>query len=250
MTEAVKEKIRARWNGMAETFDQCPGHGVQSACEEQEWKAVLIQELGEQPLKILDVGTGTGFLAMLLAEMGHTVTGVDIADNMLHQAIRKAADKNFLIDFQTGDAEQLPFADGMFDAVVNRHVFWTMPQPEKAASEWLRVIKPGGRLVIIDGDWNRFSAWKTLWKMIAFLGLRLSGHNKGVLKKARGLQDFEKNLPLSRKKRPAADLEIFRKFGLPATAKFFRNPRAAGFMASLVHGYYQRFVVTVVKPPV
>lgn len=85
----VKEKIRQRWNESSENFDKCPGHGVASVREENAWKSILIESIGEKPLKILDIGTGTGFIAIMLAEMGHEVTGIDIAEDMLKQAQKK-----------------------------------------------------------------------------------------------------------------------------------------------------------------
>lgn len=59
------------------------------------------------------------------------------------------------IDFREGDAENLPFADDAFDGVACRHLLWTLPNPEKAIREWVRVIRPGGRIVVIDGVWGK-----------------------------------------------------------------------------------------------
>jgi len=243
----VKEKIRERWNDTAEEFDQCPGHGIHSEREKKAWQAILIKTVGRKQLKILDVGSGTGFIALLLAEYGHSVTGVDVAEEMLAHAREKADRQKLNVTFQYGDADELPFEDNVFDAVINRHVFWTMPDPEKAAAEWVRVLKPGGKLVIIDGDWNHFSPWKMIWKAAATITVRLT-EGAYSSSKSHGLRDFEKKLPLRSQKRPEADLRILRALGMKeAETVSFKDPRAHGLLDNLKYGYYQRFVVTTVK---
>jgi ubiquinone/menaquinone biosynthesis C-methylase UbiE len=104
-------------------------------------------------LKVLDVGTGAGFLALLFAEMGHEVTGVDLSAGMLEKAKHNAEHMGLEVDFFYGDAENLPFEDSSFDLVVNKFLLWTLPQPSHAVREWRRVLKPGGRIFAIDGDW-------------------------------------------------------------------------------------------------
>jgi ubiquinone/menaquinone biosynthesis C-methylase UbiE len=108
-------------------------------------------------LDVLDVGCGTGFLALLLAELGHRVTGADAADEMLALAEEKAAQAGLAVDLQRADAEQLPFDDDSFDLVVERHVIWTLPEPRVALSEWSRVLRPGGHLVLVEGEHGRRS---------------------------------------------------------------------------------------------
>ncbi|MGB9938835.1 class I SAM-dependent methyltransferase [Methanosarcina sp.] len=104
-------------------------------------------------LKILDVGTGAGFLALLFAEMGHNVTGIDLSAGMLEKAKHNADNMGLEIDFFHGDAENLPFEDGSFDLVTNKFLLWTLQQPSFAVREWKRVLKPGGMVFAIDGDW-------------------------------------------------------------------------------------------------
>ena len=102
----------------------------------------------------LDAGCGTGFLSLELAARGHRVTGVDFAPAMVAEARRKAAARGVPIRFEEADAEQLPFAPGSFDLVISRHVLWTLPHPEAAIDEWIRVLRPGARLVIVDGQFD------------------------------------------------------------------------------------------------
>jgi ubiquinone/menaquinone biosynthesis C-methylase UbiE len=102
----------------------------------------------------LDVGCGTGFFALLLAGLGHRPVGVDLADAMLARAREKADAAGLDVDFRSADAEHLPFAEGSFDLVIERHVIWTLPDPPRALAEWARVLRPGGRLVLVEGDWR------------------------------------------------------------------------------------------------
>ena len=102
--------------------------------------------------KVLDVACGTGNLAIPLARQGAVVTGVDIAPNLLVQARERAAAQNLTITFDEGDAEQLPYPDASFDAVVTMFGAMFAPRPAIVAAELARVLKPGGLLAM--ANWN------------------------------------------------------------------------------------------------
>lgn len=104
-------------------------------------------------LRILDVGTGTGFFAILMAHLGHQVTGIDLTPAMLEEASAMAASLELDIDFRQMDAQALDFQDDTFDVVLSRNLTWTLPEPEKAYAEWHRVLKPGGLLLNFDADY-------------------------------------------------------------------------------------------------
>jgi ubiquinone/menaquinone biosynthesis C-methylase UbiE len=144
MTEE-KQKIREFWDYRSCTFDRSPGHTVRSIEEENAWKLLFAQKL-ENCHYILDIGAGTGFLSIMLTEMGYHMTGIDLSEKMLARASLKARDRGFIIDFHVDDAENLHFHDCSFDAVVNRAVLWTLPHPDRAVREWMRVLRPGGKL--------------------------------------------------------------------------------------------------------
>lgn len=145
--------IEAHWNLRAPSYDEFVVKGFADSRERRAWQDHFASILGDEPLGILDVGCGPGIVSMQLAEMGHRMTSVDISDDMIARA-RKNADENGLsIDFRKGDAMSLDFADESFDAVVSDYMLWTVPDPEKVFSEWMRVLKPGGTLAFTDGDW-------------------------------------------------------------------------------------------------
>jgi ubiquinone/menaquinone biosynthesis C-methylase UbiE len=146
----IKERIKEWWNDPNQDYDGFHGHGVNSEIEKELWGEEIVRILGQkQNPKVLDIGTGTGFLALLLSSKGYDVTAVDWAITMMQKAIDKAKAASLPIKFDVQDAENLTFADASFDAVVSRHVLWTLADPAKAAKEWTRVIKPGG-MVIAD----------------------------------------------------------------------------------------------------
>lgn len=155
MQEAqVKEEITSKWNTSSETYDTQHGHAVKSDAEADAWKNVFNEVFPSGNLKILDVGCGTGEISLLLADMGHDVTGIDLSEKMMDKGRVKSRERGLDITFQIGDAENPPFDGGSFDIVINRHLLWTLPHPQTAVLNWGRVLRSGGRAVIIDGVWD------------------------------------------------------------------------------------------------
>jgi len=149
--DVVKQQVAAHWDRRAPTFDDDFGHSIHTPDERAAWDRILALVLGGRAaLDALDAGCGTGFLAFELAARGHRVTGVDFAPAMIAEARRKARERGVTVRFEEGDIEQLPFDRGAFDLVISRHVLWTLPHPEAAIDEWVRVLRPGGRLVVVD----------------------------------------------------------------------------------------------------
>lgn len=150
--DPVKRQVAAHWNRRAKHFDEDFGHSIGTAAERAAWDRILDLVLaGRGPLEVIDLGCGTGFLALELAQRGHRVTGVDFAPAMIAAARRKAAERGLAVRFEEADAEALAFAPAAFDLAVSRHLLWTLPHPEAAIAEWVRVLRRGGRLAVIDG---------------------------------------------------------------------------------------------------
>jgi SAM-dependent methyltransferase len=113
--------------------------------------AQFITRLGlEQGERVLDVATGTGNLAIPAARTGALVTGVDIAPNLITQAKARAAAEGLAIRLDVGDAESLGYDDGEFDTAVSMFGAMFAARPERAASELLRVVRPGGRIAMAN----------------------------------------------------------------------------------------------------
>src|SRR5215467_8284720 len=153
--DRVKQQVATHWNRRAPSFDDDFGHSIRTPGERTAWNRILDLVLEGRPgLDALDVGCGTGFLALELAARGHQVVGVDFASAMIEEARRKAAARGLSVRFEEADAEQLPFAPRSFDLVISRHVLWTLPHPQAAIGEWTRVLRPGGRLAVVDGQFD------------------------------------------------------------------------------------------------
>jgi ubiquinone/menaquinone biosynthesis C-methylase UbiE len=152
-SDRTTEVIRHHWDRRARTFDDEAGHGLVSDAQRRAWLDLLSRLAGPAPQRILDVGCGTGFLAFVLAELGHTVTGVDLSPQMIDQARRKAAREGHDVEFRVEDAVDLGFGDETYDLVVARHVIWNLPDPGRGVTEWLRVLRPEGRLALVEGKW-------------------------------------------------------------------------------------------------
>ncbi len=152
-TDVVKQQVAAHWDRRAAHFDEDFGHSIRTPAERAAWDRILDLVLaGRGVLDALDAGCGTGFLTFELVARGHHVTGVDFAPAMIAEARRKAAERSLSIRFEEADAERLPFPPGSFDLTLSRHVLWTLPHPEAAIDEWMRVLRPGGRLVVVDSQ--------------------------------------------------------------------------------------------------
>jgi SAM-dependent methyltransferase len=105
--------------------------------------------LGFEPHEpVLDVACGTGNVSIPAARLGATVTGIDIAPNLVSQAQSRAAAEGLVIRFDVGNAERLPYADGAFQTVVTTFGAMFAARPERVAAELKRVTRPGGRIAM------------------------------------------------------------------------------------------------------
>jgi ubiquinone/menaquinone biosynthesis C-methylase UbiE len=126
---------------------------------DSKWADELIKNFPKsegRTLKVLDIGTGPGFYAIILAARGYDVTAVDVSDGMLEQAKNNAGQLADKIRFLKMDAQQLDFDDGEFDVIVTRNLTWNLPDPVKAYGEWRRVLRDGGVMLNIDSNWYAY----------------------------------------------------------------------------------------------
>ena len=145
--------VAGYWDAQAGTFDAEPDHGLVDAPVREAWMSLLLPRIPASA-SVADLGSGTGTLAVLLAGAGHSVSGVDIAPRMVAAARAKAASAGVAAHFVVGDASAPPWAPGTFDVVVSRHVLWAMPDPGEALATWTALLRPGGRLLLVEGRWS------------------------------------------------------------------------------------------------
>jgi len=150
----INTAIQHHWDNRAAKFDDDPCHGLHSSAQREAWIEILDRLVGPTPLSVLDVGCGTGFLALLFAELGHSVTGIDLAPGMLNVARQKAEQLHLNVRLRVENAATLQDPDATYDLVIARHVIWVLPDPALGGQEWLRVLRPDGRLALIEGKWG------------------------------------------------------------------------------------------------
>ena len=148
----LKEDIRDYWSRRSKTFDLAFGHRIPPGPEFDAWADAIRARLGPEPRRVLELACGTGEVTRLLLSLGHDVTALDFSEAMLAVARGKHAGARGL-RFLLADAENPMEPDESYDAIVCRHLVWTLTMPEQAFAEWFRMLKPGGMLLFFDGDW-------------------------------------------------------------------------------------------------
>lgn len=154
----AQARITGFWNTVADGYEAHGGNVAEYGSPEyQTWVDALASTLPNPPADVLDVATGTGYVALAAASVGHRVTAIDLAPAMLEQLAAAAAARGVSVDASLGDAVEPGFPAASFDAVTSRHLLWTLRDPALAMANWRKLLRPGGRLVAVDGFW--FTAW-------------------------------------------------------------------------------------------
>lgn len=217
MDDNLKSTIRNGWDISAKGYTNVVSDDFREPLSREWTDLILFFAPVKGRMRILDVGTGPGVFATLMSKAGHDAVGIDVSDNMLEEARRNSSSVGAHPELLKMDSDSLDFPDCSFDMIVNRNVFWIMPDPMAVYKEWFRVLKPGGRLLYFDGahparekDYD-FKSYD-----LQHLG-RIEGGKPvktSVTKEnydaARG---WKKDLPLSFVERPRWDLENAAKAG-------------------------------------
>ena len=174
-----------------------------------------------QQIRILEVGTGPGFFAIILTEAGFGLTAIDLTPAMLEAARKNAGPLAKEIDFREMNAEELKFDDNCFDVVVTRNLTWNLPHPDWAYREWARVLKKRGLLLNYDANWYRYlfdekarAAYDADRKNTIESG-RPDGN---IGKDFDVMEDIAREMPLSRILRPEWDIRLLTQLGFDAGA--------------------------------
>ncbi|MHC1688301.1 MAG: class I SAM-dependent methyltransferase [Methanothrix sp.] len=243
----MKEMIKAYWDGSADGYSRFVNCGMRSR-RRVFIRDVLAQEIGKTGKRVLDVGTGPGTLALILAEMGHDVTGLDFSEEMLSRGRENARRFGLDVDFIRGDAEDLKFEDGSFDVVICRALMWTLTQPEEAVAEWKRVLRPGGMVAVIDGSWNseRGSIKRKAWRMVSLPLIMITERRISAL--GHYSRSLQKSLPLDGKERPGHDIALLQSAGFRDVKSRTMRRSEEGLMEYIKYGCYgDNFIVTGAK---
>ena len=225
--QTILAENRAYWTHRAPGYSDI-NRAELATRQRQRWKRCLRDEITRRfpdraraEVRVLDVGTGPGFFAVLLCELGYDVTAVDLTPAMLREARENAGALAERIRFAEMNAEALDFADGRFDVVVSRNLTWNLPHPEQAYAEWSRVLRPGGLILNFDANWYAY-----LFDEQARAGYeqdRRNSADQGAADQNIGenfdvMEDIARRVPLSRLRRPGWDLRQLGDLGLAAEA--------------------------------
>ena len=201
----LNKQIEAYWDERSGDFSRLRLKELSGPCGAA-WSKLLAEKLPAEALRVLDVGTGAGFLAIILARLGHRVTGVDMSGEMLHQAKQNALAAGCSVEFRKENAQSLSFAGESFDAVVTRNLTWTLPDVMEAYREWQRVLKPGGLLLNFDSDYGRVSFGQKDDPIDVHAGIR-----RELVTECNDIKD---ELRISTHRRPGWDAEFLRGLGM------------------------------------
>jgi SAM-dependent methyltransferase len=154
MTQAASNALQDRLN----EFWSWRGHSgqpgdlaIRNDAELQIWMGVLEPLLPPAPADVVDLGTGQGFVALVMAALGHRVRGFDLAEGQLERAREYAAASTNPPVFASGDAAAPPLEPESVDVIANRDVLWTLLNPAQAFANWRTALRPGGRLLVFHG---------------------------------------------------------------------------------------------------
>ncbi len=200
------DEIRRYWDLRSNGFSESVLHefsiGGSEPCRS------LVDEMGMVPGEhVLDVGCGPGYFALALGTKGFRVTGIDVSEAMISRGVTNAAEAKVSAVFRVMDAQNLGFDDGSFDHIVTRNVLWNLTDPERAYREMMRVLRPGGRIGILDGNFY-LEGRKPMPREEGLCGddFHQRFNKDGVDMSVIG--ELAKSLPLSKLERPAWDVGV------------------------------------------
>ncbi|MFI5185705.1 MAG: bifunctional demethylmenaquinone methyltransferase/2-methoxy-6-polyprenyl-1,4-benzoquinol methylase UbiE [Chitinophagales bacterium] len=163
-----KEQIAQMFDNIAGCYDRL--NRVLSAGIDVNWRKKTIRQLqGDKPGRILDVATGTGDMAIIACGLlrPEKIIGIDISEQMLELGRKKVEKEGLtsIIELQTGDSETIKFADNSFDAVMVAFGVRNFERLENGLKEMLRVLKPGGKLVVLEFSRPRIKIFRSLYSL-------------------------------------------------------------------------------------
>ena len=227
MNDTILLENREYWSRRAPSYSEVNREEL-ATDQRCVWKRTLTERIsarfpGKTPdqIHVLEVGTGPGFFAILLAEAGYRVTAIDLTPSMLDEARRNAGELRGRIDFMEMNAQALDFGDERFDVILSRNVTWNLPEPDRAYAEWTRVLKPGGLLMNFDANWYRYlfdEDARAAYEQDRENSLEAGLSDLNVGDNFDRMEAIARRVPLSRTRRPDWDVEKLMELGMSVEA--------------------------------
>ena len=207
------EEIKSYWNKRAEGYSISNRESLEGNDKEEYEKFLRKYIPKNKKCKTIDMGCGPGFLAILLADMGYESFAFDCTENMLAKAEENARDLGVKIHTIQGDAQNPDIEDESFDLLVSRNVIWNLENPEKAYKEWIRILKPGGRIIILDGNHYCY-LFDDKYMEERKSSTHINDHKNMMGVDTSQIDKIAYDLPLSNKIRPEWDKNILESLGV------------------------------------
>lgn len=205
------ERIGSYWDLRAEGYSLSNMAQYESDMRNY-WSETLLKYAPQRTcLKCLDIGCGPGLLGILMSQKGHIVTSIDYSEEMLAQADKNSRKIGSPIRLMKMDAQNLDFNDNSFDYIFCRDLTWNLEKPQQAYKEWLRVLAPGGKLLIADS--NHYLHYYNEEYRNEYDSRTSNDHPDLLGVDPTPIDEIAKELPLSKVIRPNWDLDMLLKLG-------------------------------------
>jgi ubiquinone/menaquinone biosynthesis C-methylase UbiE len=198
-------------------------------------------------LDVLDIGTGPGFISIIMGKAGHKVTAIDYSAQMLDEAVSNAKFAEVKVKYIKMDAHKLDFTDNSFDLIVSRNLTWTLYNPVAAYTEWKRVLRTGGKIIIFDANYGHYCFDEQIARQ------KKKDEEKyrqiyGVSHKTNTISDeYIKEMFLSDKSRPAWDIGVFESLGMRVYSETNTGSELYSEVSTLLNSTAPLFMVVAEK---
>ncbi|SFB07479.1 class I SAM-dependent methyltransferase [Selenomonas ruminantium] len=243
------ESTARYWSQDAENYGNII-QGELASFRVEAWQKLLREKMPADTHRVLDLGCGPAFFSIILAKMGLEVTAVDCAEGMLAQARQLIGLTGVSVDLQQMDINHLDFAASSFDVIVSRNVTWTLSHPWQVYEECQKLLRPGGRLLLFDANWNMPLYDEGMAKRAENRRQECLRQYGDTLETADEVTEplDPLQLPLSGTKRPYWDVELLRSMGFGEVhAEFDLTERLWDEKERLLYGETPMFGVFATK---
>ncbi len=216
----LKNGVRDYWNIRARGYSEATRVALQEGQDD------IIRIIGRfinlnRRLRVVDMGTGPGLFAILMAKRGHEVTAIDNSKEMLKRARINAASVGVEINFILGDIEDPPLEKGSYDLVVAHNSTWCLLRPATTYAAWKELLVSDGEMAIIDGNYYLDQYNEGYLKRKRYMELKRAGRNDGLHGRTNVdnvdftiIEELAHDLPLSRECRPSWDVSTLLGIGM------------------------------------